>query len=137
MSKRLLMVSPIPNAPTGGADTLLAIFGRATGETPQLSGNAIVFGHYRYRYASDREGTAPAAGFAPAKAGITIYLLDGVGAHRSALADLGPHQARIGSIVIKDLAAVDPEILEEIIASSFKTHAAATYRLRAREGREG
>lgn len=118
------------------ARTLIELFSRATGETPRISRNAIVFGSYGYRYASGREGTAPAAGFAPAKAAITIYLLDGVGAHKSAIARLGPHKAGVGSIAIKDLATVDLPILEEIIARSFATLTASTYGLRAREGRE-
>lgn len=118
------------------AETLLAIFERATGESPRLSGSALVFGEYDYRYASGREGTAPAAGFAPAKAAITIYLLDGVGAHKSTLERLGPHKAKIGSLAIKSLDSVDLAVLEQIVTRSFATLTAGTYELRAREGRE-
>jgi hypothetical protein len=119
------------------AQTFLTMFKRATGEPPQISGNAIVFGSYNYRYSNGREGTAPAAGFAPAKTGITVYLLDGVGAHESKLARLGPHKARVGSIVITNLEAVDLEVREAIVARSFKTLTTGTYGLRARDGREG
>lgn len=118
------------------AETMLSLFERATGESPRLSRNAIVFGQYDYRYPSGREGTAPAAGFAPAKTATTIYLLDGVGAHKSALARLGPHKAKIGSITIKNLTSIDLVVLEQIVARSFATLTAGTYELRAREGRE-
>lgn len=118
------------------AKVLLALFEGATGEPPRIARNAIVFGMYDYRYASGREGQAPAAGFAPAKAAITVYLLDGVGAHESALARLGPHKAKVGSIAIRDLAAIDLAVLEEIVRRSFATLTAGTYGLRAREGRE-
>lgn len=130
-------VESIPNPRRGQeAKILIVVFERATGESARLSGSAIVFGQYDYRYSSGREGTAPAAGFAPAKTATTIYLLDGVGAHKRALARLGPHKAKIGSITIKNLASIDLFVLEQIVTRSFATLTAGTYELRAREGRE-
>ena len=68
---------------------------------------------------SGREGDAPAAGFAPRKAASTIYLPDGVGAHASELARLGPHTTGVGCLYVKNLDDVDLAVLERIVASSY------------------
>jgi hypothetical protein len=57
------------------AERLLELMTRATGETSRLWGSVIGFGQYHYKYASGREGDAPAAGFAPRKSATVIYLL--------------------------------------------------------------
>jgi hypothetical protein len=60
------------------AETLVELMGRVTGEPPRMWGKAIIgFGQYHYKYESGREGDAPAAGFSPRKAAITIHLPDG------------------------------------------------------------
>jgi hypothetical protein len=76
-------------------------------------------GKYHYRYASVREGDAPAAGFAPREAATTVYLPEGVGAHADALERLGPHTTGVGCVYMKDLEAVDLAVLESIIGSTF------------------
>ena len=116
------------------AETLLKIMSRVTGEPPLVSGTGVGFGTYHYRYESGREGDAPAAGFAPRKPAAVIYLMDGVGAHADLLERLGPHTSAVGCLYVKDLAAVDLEVLETILARSYATLTAGTYRLRAREG---
>lgn len=116
------------------ADTLLTLMKRATGEDPRLWGSIVGYGEYHYRYESGREGDAPAAGFAPRKAASTIYVVDGVGAHSDLLERLGPHTTGVGCIYIKDLAAVDLDILEEIVRRSHTSLTDGTYTKRAREG---
>lgn len=116
------------------AERLLELMARATGETPYVERGAIGFGRYRYRYASGREGDAAAAGFAARKAATIVYLLDGTGRYGDRLARLGSHTAGVGSIQIKDLGAVDLDVLESIVAESFGRLTAGTYTLRAREG---
>ena len=57
------------------ADTLLELMARITGEEPRMWGPSIIgFGSYHYKYASGREGDAPAAGFSPHKAATSVYL---------------------------------------------------------------
>jgi hypothetical protein len=119
------------------AETLLALMHRATGQPPRLEGTAIGYGHYHYRYASGREGDAAAAGFAPRKAATSVYLMDGVGAHATDLARLGPHTTGVGCVYLKNLDDIDLEVLEQIVARSYRTLTAGTYGQRAREGREG
>jgi hypothetical protein len=117
------------------AETMVELMSRATGEEPRMWWGSIVgFGEYHYKYESGREGHAGAAGFAARKAATTVYVADGVGAHTDLLEQLGPHSTGVGCINIKDLTAVDLEILEAIVARSYVTLTAGTYTKRAREG---
>jgi Domain of unknown function (DU1801) len=118
------------------AETLLALMHRATGQPPRLEGTAIGFGRYDYRYESGREGDAAAAGFAPRKAATSVYLMDGVSAHATDLARLGPHTSGVGCVYLKSLDDVDLDVLEQIVARSYRTLTSGTYGLRARDGKE-
>jgi hypothetical protein len=116
------------------AQTLLELMTRVTGETPRLWRSVIGFGQYHYKYASGREGDAPAAGFAPRKAATSIYLSDGIGRYDEQLKQLGPHTTGVGCLYIKDLDKIDLSVLEGIVTESYRTLTAGTYGLRAREG---
>ena len=65
----------------------------------------------------------------PRKAASTIYLADGVGAHASELARLGPHTTGVGCLYVKDLDDVDLGVLEGIVASSYASVRDGTYAL--------
>jgi hypothetical protein len=117
------------------ADTLLELMTRATGEPARMWGSSIIgFGTYHYKYASGREGDAPAAGFSPRKAATTIYLADGIGPHPELLERLGPHTTGVGCLYVKDLAQVDLAVLEELVTSSYSALTDGMYGMRAREG---
>lgn len=118
------------------AETVLDLMSRITGEQPRLSGTIVAFGTYNFRYASGREGVSAPAGFAPRKASLVIYLSDGVGAHATRLARLGPHRTGVSCLYITDLEALDLGVLGEIIESSFRTLTRGTYTKRARDGHE-
>ena len=109
------------------AGTLLELMSRVTGETPHRWGTIVGFGSYHSRYASGREGDAPAAGFAPRKAAMSIYLSDGIESHAAELARLGPHTHGVGCLYVKDLAALDLDVLEAIIAASYARLTAGTF----------
>jgi hypothetical protein len=115
------------------AETLVELMGRVTGEEPRLWGSVIGFGQYHYKYASGREGDAPAAAFAARKAALTIYLHDGVGAHADRLSGLGPHTTGVGGVYVTGLQDVDLDVLEAIVARSYATLTAGTYPSRARD----
>ncbi|MGN7701086.1 DUF1801 domain-containing protein [Cellulosimicrobium sp. 22601] len=101
---------------------LVELMGRVTGEPARMWGSSIVgFGTYHYRYASGREGDMAAAGFSPRKAATTVYLMDGVDAHAALLERLGPHTVGKGCLYVKDLDAVDLDVLEEIVRRSSAT----------------
>jgi hypothetical protein len=76
------------------AQKLCGLLAEWTGEAPLMWGASIVgFGHYRYRYDSGREGTAPLVGFSPRKANLVLYLVGGVqDRYPKLLARLGPHK---------------------------------------------
>jgi hypothetical protein len=116
------------------AETLVDLMEQATGEKARLWGKIVGFGTYDYRYESGREGTAPAAGFAPRKAATTVYLTDGVGAHDDLLADLGPHTTGVGCLYLKDLETIDLAVLRTIVSRSYASLTAGTYTQRARDG---
>lgn len=119
------------------AETMLEMMGRVTGQPPVVERSAVGYGRYHYKYDSGREGDAPAAGFAPRKPALVVYLMDGVSSHAKALAKLGPHTSTVGCLYIKDLTQCDLAVLEKIVAKSYKTLTAGTYYgLRARDGRD-
>jgi hypothetical protein len=116
------------------AERLLEVMRRATdGVTPEISRGIVGYGSYHYKYASGREGDAPAASFAPRKAATTVYLMDGIDRHADQLDRLGPHTTGVGCLYLKDLDTVDLAVLEGIVRESFRTLTAATFTNRARE----
>jgi hypothetical protein len=119
------------------AETMVELMRRVIGKEPKMWWGSIVgFGEYHYRYDSGREGDSAAAGFAARKAATTVYVADGVAAHTALLEQLGPHTTGVGCIYLKDLAAVDLDVLETIIARSYAALTDSTYTKRAREGGE-
>lgn len=117
------------------AETLLGLMSRATGEEARMWGPSIVaFGSYHYRYASGREGDAPAAGFSPRKAAMSVYLNDGVGARPHLLERLGPHTAGVGCLYLKNLDDVDLGVLEQLVRASYESLTSGTFGQRADEG---
>ena len=116
------------------ARTMAALMARVTGQAPHLWGSIIGFGSYHYRYASGREGDAPAASFAPRKAALSVYVMDGVDAYADLLAGLGPHRTGVACLYLTDLEQNDLRALEEIVARSYATLTAGTYGRRARDG---
>src|SRR6476469_9132394 len=116
------------------AETLLEVFSRVTGERPTLWGSIVGFGSYHYRYDSGREGDTAAVAFAPRKAASVVYIVDGVGAHTEELARLGPHTTGVGCLYLKDVSAVDLDVLAEIVGGAYRTLTAGVYTKRARDG---
>ncbi|MFD1811249.1 DUF1801 domain-containing protein [Rhodococcus gannanensis] len=120
------------------ADTLLALMTRVTGEPAAMWGPSIVgFGTYHYKYASGREGDAPAAGFSPRKTASVIYLNDGIDAHRELVERLGGHTSGVGCLYLKDLERIDLDVLEQLVGGSYAALTAGTFGQRAREGGSG
>src|SRR5690554_106154 len=96
-------LASLPDRRRRDAETLIGLISRATGEEPRMWGSIVAFGSYHYRYASGREGDAPAAAFAARKGANTIYLSDGVAAHADLLERLGQHTTGVGCLYVKDL----------------------------------
>ncbi len=119
------------------AETLVELMQRVTGETPTLTGSIVGFGTYHYRYESGREGDAAPVGFAARRAATTIYLMDGVGAHTDLLERLGPHTTGVACLYVKDLTAVDLDVLGAIVGRCYATvTSGGAFGQRARDGGE-
>lgn len=111
-----------PHAADGAA--LAALMTRATGEPPVMWGPSIVgFGHYRYRYASGREGEMCRVGFAPRKAELVLYVGAGRPEQAALLERLGKHKTGKGCLYVKRLADVDQGVLEQIVANAYRAKA--------------
>lgn len=103
------------------AETLLEMFTHITGEEPVMWGPSIIgFGQYHYVYDSGREGDAPAVGFSPRKANLTLYVLSDHPEQRDLLARLGKHRTSVACLYINNLADVDLEVLAQLVETGYR-----------------
>lgn len=118
VAARLAAVTPA--ARRREAVTMTDLLRATTGDEPEMwSGGIIGFGSCHYRYPTGHEGDSPIVGFAPRKNATTVYLLDGIDAHRADLAELGPHTTGVGCLYLKSLEDVDLIVLERIVRASY------------------
>ena len=101
------------------AATMVALLREVTGREPELWGTIVGFGSCHYRYPTGTEGDMPIAGFSPRRQATTVYLLR-TDAHSEQLASLGPHETGVGCLYIKDLEAVETDVLREIVAEDYR-----------------
>ncbi|MEV8253660.1 DUF1801 domain-containing protein [Rhodoglobus sp. NPDC076762] len=103
------------------AQTLLEIFGRASGRPAAMWGSSIIgFGSSHYRYASGREGDTATIGFSPRKAKISLYTARNFREFPELLERLGKHQLAVGCLYITKLEDVDLAILEQLLTRSYE-----------------
>lgn len=103
------------------SEKLIKILQEISGEPPVLWGSSIIgFGSYHYKYASGREGDAPALGFSPRKAQLTIYVADGFEAYGDLLDVLGKHKTSVGCLYITTLDDVREDVLRDLLTRSYK-----------------
>jgi hypothetical protein len=102
-------------------DRLLELMTAVTGQEAAMWGPTIVgFGRYHYKYDSGREGDAPAVGFSPRKAGLSLYgLASGPGA-AGLIGRLGKHRMGVGCLYINKLADVDDAVLAELVRDGYR-----------------
>ena len=102
-------------------ERLLGLMEEATGQPAVMWGASLVgFGSYTYRYASGHGGTIFRVGFAPRKTAITLY---GLKHHTDAgprLAELGPHTGGVGCIYVKNLDAIDLDVLALLVRGAYE-----------------
>ncbi len=73
--------------------TVLELMQKARKAEPKMWGDGIIgFGDYHYVYESGREGDWFQMGLSPRKQNLTLYLMEGLEAHRASLAKLGKHK---------------------------------------------
>ena len=69
----------------------------------------------------------------PGLARVVPYGFQHSSAARERLERLGPHRTGVGCVYVKDLDAVDLDVLEDIVETSYRALTAATWTSRARE----
>ncbi|WP_203581539.1 DUF1801 domain-containing protein [Microbacterium hibisci] len=101
------------------AVAMIELLREVTGREPELWGTIIGFGACHYRSPAGTEGDAPIAAFAPRRESTTLYTLR-TAAHGDRLARLGPHETGVSCLYLKDLDAVDADVLREIVADDYR-----------------
>lgn len=110
-----------PAARRRDAESMLALMQEVSGREPELwTGGIFGFGTCHYRYPTGTEGDSPVLGFAPRKQATTIYLMDGIESHRESLDELGTYTTGAGCLYLRDLAAIDTEVLRRILTTSWQ-----------------
>lgn len=108
-----------PPARRAEALRLVAIFRDVTGYEPQLWGSGIVgFGSYSYVYDSGHSGEAPAVGFSPRKAELSLYLNATQSDNAALLARLGKHRTGKACLYLRHLDDADEAVLRRLIRAA-------------------
>jgi len=98
---------------------LVGLMREITGSEPRMWGSGMVgFGQYHYTYASGREGDFFITGFSPRKTALTVYIMPGFDRYEELKSGLGPHKTGKSCLYIKNLDAIDRDVLKEIISDS-------------------
>ena len=97
------------------------LFRRVTGWQPTFwKGGMLGYGRYDYTYASGREGSWFATGFAPRKAKLSIYIMPGYANFDPILARLGKHTKGKSCLYLNKLQDADLDVLSELIRAGLK-----------------
>lgn len=100
---------------------VMEIMERITGYKPVMWGPAIIgFGNFVLKYESGRETELPLISFSARKQHLVLYVLNNFQNKRDLLQKLGNHSTGKVCLYIKRLSDINIDVLEEIIASSFK-----------------
>ena len=100
---------------------IVKIMKQVTKKEPKMWGPAIIgFGSYHYKYESGREGDMPQIGFSPRKQNLTLYIGVGDDSDNPLLKKLGKYTTGKSCLYIRKLADVDRNVLQDLIADSFR-----------------
>jgi len=103
------------------AKSLATLIRKATGERPAMWGSSIVgYGQMTYHGSNGRAVDWFPIGFSPRKAALVLYLMGGLKANASLLADLGPHKVGGGCLYLSRFAEIDTRVLTRLIRRSHK-----------------
>ncbi len=104
------------------ATTVLAMMKKITGERAKMWGPSIIgFGEYHYKYESGREGDMLNVGFSPRKANMVLYVLGSLKENDPLFSKLGKFKRGRACLYVNKLDDVDLNVLEKVIAKSYKT----------------
>jgi Domain of unknown function (DU1801) len=115
------------------AKALAALIRKATGEKPAMWGTSIVgYGQTTYEGSNGRIVDWFYVGFSPRKAALVLYLMGGLKAHASLLAELGPHKVGGGCLYLTRFDEIDTDVLTRLIRLSDKGNRKLTRRVPAK-----
>ena len=105
------------------AQSIVAMMEQATGQKAAMWGSAIVgCDSYMVRYAGGREAPWPLVAFSPRASAFVLYI--DWKRHPDLLKRLGKHKTAGSCLHIKQLADVDPDALQELIAAAARSRKA-------------
>jgi len=105
------------------AEGALALMQDVTGAEPVLWGSSMVgFGRQPYTTADGKQHEWFAVGLSPRKTSLTFYGLTYYESNTDLLGRLGPHTTGKGCLYVKQLEAVDREVLTELIERSWQAN---------------
>ncbi len=108
------------------ARTAVELMRRVTGQEPTMWGPSMIgFGSFHYRYASGHEGDTFVVGLSPRKAALTVYGVYDANRPDPRFEALGPHTTGKGCLYVKDLAKLDADVFEQLVADAWQRHLAA------------
>lgn len=100
---------------------LLSLFRSITKKKPLLWGDSIIgFGTYTYARSNGDTAEFLAAGFAPRKNSLSLYIMPGYQNLDALLKKLGPHKKGRACLTIKRLSDIDMATLEKIITAGYQ-----------------
>ena len=114
------------------AKVLAALMRKATGERPAMWGASIIgYGQTTYQGRSGRTVDWFPVGFSPRKAALVVYLMGGLKANASLLAELGPHKVSGGCLNLRRLEEIDTKVLARLIKRSHNGNRGVTKQVSA------
>ena len=99
----------------------LGLMREVTGAEPVVWGSSMIgFGRQPYTTADGKEREWFAVGLSPRKAALTFYGLTYYGSNDDLLARLGPHTTGKGCLYVKELDALDRDVLTEMVRRAWR-----------------
>jgi hypothetical protein len=105
------------------AEEATALMQEVTGADPVLWGTSMIgFGRQPYTTADGKQQEWFAVGLSPRKVALTFYGLTYDDSHEDLLDQLGPHSTGKGCLYVKQLDALDRDVLIELIERSWRVN---------------
>ena len=105
------------------AEDAMELMQEITGAEPVMWGPSMIgFGRRPYTTADGKEHESFAVGLSPRREALTLYGLTLYGSNADLLDRLGPHTTGKSCLYVKQLDAVDRDVLTELIERSWQTN---------------
>lgn len=120
-AEQVIDAASVSDARRGDAHDVLDLMRQVTGAAPVVWGPSMIgFGRQPYTTADGKEREWFAVGLSPRKAALTLYGLTHDGSNGDLLEQLGPHTTGKGCLYVKQLDAVDREVLAALVERAWQ-----------------